>query len=78
MNDSGPDRGYEILAAIHVVDTSVATLTERVDTLRLEDSKAEAELKFQTARIDKLERLAWVALGVALASAIPDVAALIP
>lgn len=70
------DRAPEILAAIHTVDTSVAVLTERVDGLRAEDTKAAAELKVQSARVDKLERLAWIAIGIAIASGVPDVATL--
>lgn len=72
------DRAPEILAAIHVVDTNVAVLTERVDVLRTEDTRAADTLKVHGMRLDKLERIAYVALGIAIASGVPQLANLIP
>lgn len=61
----------EILAA-------VARVEEQVKSLAKDDDRATSRIDQHSTRLDKLERIAYVALGIAIASGLPQLANLIP
>lgn len=63
------DEATQILAA-------VARVEEQIKNLDRADGTAEKRLDSHSTRLDKLERVAYVALGIALASGLPALAAL--
>lgn len=56
---------------------AVARVEEQVTGLRRDGDTATKRLDQHSTRLDKVERFAYVALGVALASGLPDLVALI-
>lgn len=54
------------------VAIALARMEGKLDGLSTADDKADALLKEHGSRIDKLERIAYVALGVAIASSMPQ------
>lgn len=53
----------------------LARIETKLDSLIQRDDTAERRLDAHSARLDKLERIAYVALGIAIASGVPQVAA---
>lgn len=57
---------------------AVARVEEQVKSLDRVDLSAKERIDAHSTRLDKLERIAYVALGVAIASGLPQLVGLIP
>lgn len=55
---------------------AITRLDEKVEGLRRDDDTATKRIDAHSTRLDKLERIAYVALGMALAAGAPQVAAI--
>lgn len=55
---------------------AVARVEGRLDALASADSRMSQRLDSHAKRLDKLERLAWMALGAAVVSGAPELIAL--
>jgi len=62
---------------VSTILAAIARVEEQVTGLRRDDARAEDRLNAHSARLDKLERIAYIALGMAVAAGAPQVAALI-
>jgi hypothetical protein len=63
---------------ITTILVAIARVEGRLDSLQAADTTSGERLEAHSHRLDKLERLAYVALGMAVASGLPQVLGLLP